>query len=262
MAAVGGIAAAVGTVAAGAIGASASGKAASAEESYLNAALGFQEGVYNTATTNLSPWISGGQSALSSLESLYGLGGSSGGQGSGAAAAFKQFQGTPYYTFPLQQATDTMNQAAASKGLSLSGGQLASLGQYGAGYASSNFNNWISALNSLSNSGQTAATSLGQIGTSTGSQVGQTSSGLAAAAGSGIMGSAGSTASALQSLSQALGGGTSSSGTGSSYGSSSGLGSTTLGNIQNFLSNNFGIGSPSNPSNADLSGGSTTAGLY
>ena len=86
---------------------------------------------------------------------------------------------------------NTMNQQAASKGLSLSGGQLNSLGQYASGYASQNWNNYMNALNSLSGAGSSASTSLGNIGSNIGQQVGQTSSGLATAAGSGISGMAG-----------------------------------------------------------------------
>lgn len=243
MALTGGIVAGVGSVASGLIGGSAAKSAASAEEGYLNSALNFQEGVYNTAQTNLSPWISGGQSALSQLEAGMGIGGTSG--SSNLQNYWNQYTSTPYYTFPLQQATTSMNQAAASKGLSLSGGQLAGLGQYGAGYASQYWGNYMSALNSLSNTGQTASSQLGQIGSNVGSQVGQTSSNLASAAQGGIMGSAAGTSQAISGLSQILGG-QSISGTGSSYGggsgSNTGSSNTGSGGLIGALASLFGSG--------------------
>lgn len=238
----------VGKLVGGIMQSNAASDASSAELSYLNQALNYEKGVYSDATTNLTPWISGGQSALSSLMGALGLGDSTATQN-----YWKTFTNTPYYTFPLAQATTSMDQAAAAKGLSLSSGQLASLGKMGAGYASSNFKDYLTSLNTLSGSGQTAATSLGTIGSNIANTVSGTTNQMASAAGSGILGSAAGLSQGIQGLTSAFNTG----GTGSSY-SGSGSGSTTLGSLFSSLFGGGGGGS----SGADLSGGAMTTGLY
>lgn len=203
----------------GVMGSNAYSKANSAAQGYYNQALNFEKGVYSDATSNLSPWITGGQEALGSLEGLMGLassGGATGSGASGAQAAYQGFTQTPYYTFPLAQATQTMNQQAASKGLSLSGGQLASLGKYASNYAGQQFGNWISALNNLSNTGESASNQLGQIGSQISSQVSNTSNQQAGSAAGSIMGSASAWNQAMQGIGNTL----NSAFSGSSYGGS------------------------------------------
>jgi hypothetical protein len=208
MAATVGIIGAVGSVAqagsgilGGIMGGNASSKAAAAQQQELDKAMAFQQQVYGTAQTNMQPWITGGQEALGGVEQFLGLGNTAGGAGaaggSGALASYNQFTKTPFYTFPLQQNLDTMDRAAAAKGMSLSGGQLADLGRYAGGYSASNFSNYMDALTKLSGLGATTSGQLGQIGTGIGQQVGQTASGLAASAGAGIMGQQAGTNKAL-----------------------------------------------------------------
>lgn len=250
MAITAGVVGAVGSIGQGLMGAGAARSAASAEQNTLRQALGFQEGVYNTAQTNLNPWIQGGQSALQGVETFLGLPGGGGPAGSGALASYNQFTHTPFYTFPLRQATDTMNQQAAAKGLSLSTGQLGQLQQLGAGYASSNFQNYMNALTNLSGLGATTATNLGNIGVNVGQQVGQTSSGIAAAQGAGIMGSQGL-------INQGVGGALSAlTGSGSSYG---GTGSNGLIGALGGLFNGGGSGSL-DAANPTINYGGTTYG--
>jgi hypothetical protein len=182
----------------GGIGASkAAGSAAAAQQAELDKAMQFQQQVYGTAQAQEAPYITGGQGAVQGLETFLGLPGGGGPTGSGALASFNQFAKTPYYTFPLSQATDTMDRAAAAKGMSLSGGQVADLGKYASGYASSNFMDYIKALQGLAGMGQTGISTLGQIGGTAGGQVGQTASGLAASASSGIQGQQAGTNKAL-----------------------------------------------------------------
>jgi post-segregation antitoxin (ccd killing protein) len=196
-----GIATAATSVGSGILSSIGSGKAAKAEESYLNKALQFQEGVYNTTQTNLSPWISGGQTALSQYMGGLGLsGGTGGGTGGALSQYWNAFTKTPYYTFPLQQGQQTLAQQAAARGLNLSTGTVQGMSNYTSNYAAQNWNSYMNALNSLSNTGQTAATNLGQVGATVGQEVGTTSSGLAAAAGSGIMGQYGGIANALSGI--------------------------------------------------------------
>jgi type II secretory pathway pseudopilin PulG len=186
MAVTAGIVGAVGSVASagsgilgGIMGRKSAANAASQAQGYLNQALQFQEGVYNTASTNITPYITGGQEALGGLEQFAGLapsGGATGAPGgSGALASFNQFTKTPYYTFPLSQSISTMDRAAAAKGLSSSGGELAGLGQMAGNYASGGLMQYIQALQGLAGMGLSGSGTLGQIGANIGQQVGATS---------------------------------------------------------------------------------------
>jgi hypothetical protein len=243
MAATVGIIGAVGSVAqagsgilGGIMGGNASSKAAAAQQQELDKAMAFQQQVYGTAQTNMQPWITGGQEALGGVEQFLGLGNTGGAAGaaggSGALASYNQFTKTPFYTFPLQQNLDTMDRAAAAKGMSLSGGQLADLGRYAGGYSASNFSNYMDALTKLSGLGATTSGQLGQIGTGIGQEVGQTAGNLAQAAQGGILGQAAGTNQALSGVPNLVNSLTGSNGlinsvnsafgnqTGSSYGSS------------------------------------------
>jgi hypothetical protein len=160
-----------------------------------------------------------------------GAGGTGGPPGSalgGAAGAFAQFQSTPGYQFPLQQANLATNRALASSGLTGSPGAIGrDIGQLNAGYASQGFNQYTSGLTGLASSGQNAASSLGSIGLGTGAQIGAANTNYGNAAAQGIMNSASAT---NQGIGQ----------TGGSIGSA-------LNNpsVQNGLSNLFGMGQSS-----------------
>src|ERR1700752_38025 len=134
--AVGGIVSGIGSVVSGLIGSNAASKASSQLSSAIQSGLNYAENAYNTASTNLSPWIGGGQSALSSLLNFYGLGGSGASQ-----AAYKQFTGTPSYQFPLQQGLLSAQRALQASGGG-TGATLKDLTNYASGYASTNLNNW------------------------------------------------------------------------------------------------------------------------
>jgi hypothetical protein len=190
------------SLAGGALGANAQSSAASKEAQALQQALDFQKGVYSTAQTNLSPYISTGTNGLYSLASLFGLGNGPNGQGSGANAAFQTYTNTPAYQFAEQQGLLGANRGLAAAGLTGSGAQAKGLTQYAEGYASQGFNNYVNQLAQLAGLGSSAATSLGGIGTNVGSQFGSTAGGIGAALGAGTYGS---TASLLQGIQNGLG---------------------------------------------------------
>lgn len=145
-------------------------------------AMQFQQGVYNTAQTNISPWITGGQEALGGLEQFMGLPNTAGGAGAaggtGAAASYNQFTKTPFYTFPLASNIETMDRTARQKGLGLSTGEVASLGKTAGDYSAANFGSYLTALQGLSGMGMSGSTQLGNIGVGVGQQVGQTATQL------------------------------------------------------------------------------------
>jgi hypothetical protein len=246
--------AAVGTAATGVVGSimnrGAAGKAAEAQQRYLQEGREFQEGVYEDATTNMTPWIHTGQQAVDALGQFAGLQGHGGAAGSGALASYHQFEQTPYYTFPLAQNVATMDRAAAAKGMSLSEGQLASLGKYAGNYSSQNFGTYISALQNLSGLGASTAGNLGNIGNQTAALVGDSAGRQATTAGAGIMGTANENSALMNSLGnlfRSVGGaangmGGSNNDTGSSYG---GLGNTYgAGLLSGATGTNIGSGPP------------------
>jgi hypothetical protein len=153
--------AAAGSVGGGIIGGNAQKSAADAEVAAEQQALQFQEGVYDTATTNLDPYISSGKNALYSIDSLYGLPGAPGtaNTGNGAEQTFQNFTNTPAYSFGLNQGELGANRSLAAQGLTGSGA---------------------------------AATSLGGIGNQTGAQVGATEGAIGTSRAAGIIGPANS----------------------------------------------------------------------
>lgn len=169
-------------IAGGILGRSAASKAAAQQQQAISQAVDFQKQVYGTAQGNLQPYIDTGQNALTSVAGAYGLGP----QGpAGINAAYKAFQGTPFYTFPLNQGIDAMNRSAAARGLNLSGGQMNALQQYGQDYASKGFSTYLSGLSQLAGVGQQSSVQLGQLGNSAAQSVlsGQAYAGNAAASG-------------------------------------------------------------------------------
>lgn len=148
-----------------------------------------QLGIFNQTQSNLQPYNTAGQSALSQLAKLFGLGPGGGGQPNAAAAtsALTQFPG---YQFGLQQGNLAQQQSAASQGLLLSGAQLQASQQFGQNYAMQQaWNPYVSQLNTLAQNGQNAGAQLGAIGTNTGQQVGNSILAGGQAAASGVVGS-------------------------------------------------------------------------
>lgn len=221
--AIGGGLSALGSIASGIVGSDAASQAAQEQAQAYSQAQQFQQNVYNQTEQNLSPYVSTGTNALYSLANLLGLSGGSSGQGSGATAAYQAFTDTPYYQFPLQQGEQSLDQSAAARGLTLSGGQMNALQNYAENYAGQQYGNYMSSLSGLANLGSSAASSLGSQGNSAASTL------LNALSGQGNALAAGTTSSnsALMSgLSKALatlaGSSTSSGALGNLYGASNG----------------------------------------
>lgn len=243
----------VATLAGGLMGSSAAKTAAGQQSAALQNALNFSQGVYSNAQANLSPFISGGTNALSSLEQLYGLGGGpagytpgaiggvSQGQPSNALQAYTNFTQTPFYQFPLSQGVAALNQSGAARGLTLSGGQANALQAYGQGYASQNFNSYINALSGLANLGQQSAGALAGYGNQASNTQLTGQSQLGQAQSAGTIGSQQAIANnVLGAIPSILGYG----GTKTSYGNQAQGG--LVGNAGNILSNLFGGGGSGN----------------
>ena len=176
----------------GVLGGNAQSAAAKSAANSAREGLNWTKGVYNTAATNLQPNISTGQNALYSLSSLYGLGGGPNGEGAGAGQAFQDFTQTPAYQFPFQQGQLGANRALAAQGLTGSGAQAKGLTQYGQGFASTQFDNYLQRLQALAESGRGAATSLGGVGSGVSQSVNSGSQFIGNTMGGGILGSSNS----------------------------------------------------------------------
>lgn len=155
---------ATGAITGGLIGANAASQASKAQASAATQALDWTKSIYGQAQQNFQPYITAGQSALSSILGAYNL---PGGNPGGISAAYSNFQNTPYYQFPLQQANLATNRALAASGLTNSGGALYSLGQQDAGYASQGFSNYLGGLTGIATSGQNAVGGLASAGNAT-----------------------------------------------------------------------------------------------
>jgi hypothetical protein len=225
------------------LGGNAQQKAAKQAAAAQQQQLDYSKGIYDTAQTNLNPYIDTGQNALYSLASLYGLpvpGGAPGGGGNGASQAFTNFTNTPQYQFAQQQGL-----LGASRGVNATGvGGPAvgkALAQYSSGLASQGFNSYIGQLASLAGLGQTSASNLAGIGNGAAGSQAQLASGSGSALASGTIG-------ASNSLNQGIGGALSAFGqpnngnpSGTSFGPSSAFGQAASG-ASNWISNLFNNG--------------------
>jgi hypothetical protein len=157
-----------------------------------------QLGIFNQTQSNLQPYNTAGQSALSQLAKLFGLG--PGGGGPNAAAATSALTQFPGYQFGLQQGNLAQQQSAASQGLLLSGAQLQSSQQFGQNYAMQQaWNPYVSQLNQIATLGENAGAQQGTIGASVGANVGQNILAGGQAQASGVVGSANAITGGIQS---------------------------------------------------------------
>lgn len=213
------------SLAGGLLGGNAQSKAASQAAATQQQQLDFTRGVYNTAQTNLNPFINTGTSALYSLASLYGLPTADGTGNTpttnGANAAFTNFTNTPSYQFAMQQGL-----LGAERGINATGvgGPAAgkALTNYASGVASQGFNGYIGQLASLAGLGQSSAANLAGVGNAGAGAEAGLAQGVGGAQASGTIGSSNSLLSGIGGAVSALG--APSNPTGTAFGASSAFG--------------------------------------
>lgn len=212
------------TIGGGLISAGAAKKAASQQAAEAQQALDFQQQVYQTGQQNLQPFIGTGTNALAALSGFYGLPGAggtaAGTPGGNALQSYQAFTQTPFYTFPLQQGTQAIQQATAASGLNLTPGTISGIGKFAQNYASQNFNQYISGLSGLASGGQTAAQALAGFGTNQANLASNIMGNLGTAQASGTTGQANALQQALSGIPALFGAGSGT--TGSSYGGGGG----------------------------------------
>lgn len=129
----------------------------------------------------LSPMVSNSGSANSQLANMLGLNGPQ-----SQSAGFNNWKDSTGYQFGLDQGTAAITGNAATQGLLNSGSTLKALNTYGQNYANTQYQNYLNPLESLMNSGLTAASTIGSAGTVANSN--SQSSGTTASPGGGLGG--------------------------------------------------------------------------
>lgn len=201
--------------------------AASEQEKAQKNALSQQQSMFNVASNALSPFITAGQGAVSTLSGL---------TNPGTAASV--IQTLPGFQFTQKYGTMATQGALASQGLGGSTGPLAqALSQYNTGLANSYWGSAVNALQGVANTGANAGSALAGQAVQSGSNQAGNIVGAGNAAAAGTLGTTNAIGSGAGSLGNAyllssllggggtnLGGGLYQSSTGYLSGSGAGLG--------------------------------------
>lgn len=107
---------------------------------------------YQRTQTNLSPYITAGNDALTQLNAVN-------------SGNYTGFENSPDYQFARDQGIQALDRSAAARGSLYGGGQSADILKFASGLASQNLNTYANRLTGVAQMGQGAATSLGSIGT-------------------------------------------------------------------------------------------------
>lgn len=148
-----GILGAVASVGGAAIQASAANRAANAQKQAAQDQIAFQTETRDQIRADLAPYLTGGTNALSGYLYEMGLG--------EKPADYQGYTKTPGYDFRLQQGTDALQAGAAAQGGLYSGRAMKALQNYGQDYASGEYNNYLSRMGGLIDTGMNAASMSG-----------------------------------------------------------------------------------------------------
>ncbi|WP_156174076.1 DNA transfer protein p32 [Cupriavidus basilensis] len=215
----------IGTAVAGTAGAamssSAAKSAANTQADAANRAADLQWQQFQQMQQNLQPYMDLGSNSISGLQALLNGGGLT--QQFNFNPSQKQLEQTPGYQFTLQQGLKGVDNAAAAKGLNLSGAQLKGISDYTTGLADQTYQQqYQNALQSFMTNyginsdqynrlaglvglGQNAAAGVGNAGLQTASNVGNALMGGAAARAAGQVGSANAINGGIGSLGSSVG---------------------------------------------------------
>lgn len=176
---VGAIVGAAAAIGGAVISSNAAGDAADAQSAAADRATAAQLKMYDQTRQDLSPYNTTGSNAMYSLGNLFGLANDKTNPASGTDpnaagtvnSALATYQASPEYQFSYQQGLQALDRSAAAKGGLLSGGQLKAAQQYGQGYATNTFGDYVNRLMGLAGIGENAAAQTGAYGTETGKGV-------------------------------------------------------------------------------------------
>lgn len=217
------------SVASTAVGAISSSNASSAQQNAANQATNTQQGMFNVTQQNLQPYIQSGNQSTSALNTLLGLGGTNPlsspllqapQQPGGLTQA--QLTQTPGYQFNLSQGLESVQNAAAARGLGVSGAALKGAASYATGLADNTYQNQFNnqqtlyqnqvtnqtnqfnRLMGLTGIGENAAAGLGNNAQATGASIGNNLIGAGNAQAANDISTGNSISSGLQSIPQGM----------------------------------------------------------
>lgn len=160
----------IGTSVLGAAGAK---SAANTEANAANSAVAEQRRQYDQTRSDLMPWLTAGQGALSQLQDPN-----------------ANFQASPDYGFVRSEGQRDLGNSFAARGGAFSGNALRALDQYNTNLASGEFGNWWNRQAGLAGVGQTAGNALGQLGANAATNIGNGIQNAGNARASGVQNSA------------------------------------------------------------------------
>lgn len=126
--------------------------AANAQQRAAQASADQLEQNYQRTQTNLQPYISAGNDALTRINAVN-------------AGDYTGFENSPDFLFARDQGIQGLDRSAAARGSLYSGGHSADLLKFSSGLASQNLDSYINRLTGMAQLGQNSSTSLGSIGT-------------------------------------------------------------------------------------------------
>jgi len=116
--------------------------------------------MYSQNAQRLDPYGARGNAAGGQINALLGLGGDP----QAAQNAFNQYQGSTGYQFRLGEGMNALNSGYAGSGLLQSGAAMKGAVEYGQGFASNEFGNYMNMLGNQQNAGLAGASALAGVG--------------------------------------------------------------------------------------------------
>lgn len=213
-----GAAASIGSTISGAINSDAASTASGQQTAAEQQALNQEQGYYNVAAQNLSPYQATGANANNQLATLTGTNPGGNPLTAPLTAQFQptmaQLENTPGFQFSLNQGLKAAQNNLTAQGLGGSGQAVAGAANYAQGLASTTYNQQLqnymaqnaqtyNMLNGLNSQGLNASTSLGNIGAGISSQQANTNTQIGNAQAAGTLGSASAISSGISGVTNA-----------------------------------------------------------
>lgn len=197
---------AIGAIGGAAINASAAGSAANTQANAENNAAQVQQNMYNQTAARLAPYNATGTQANAQISQMPGF---------NLAPTEANLENTPGYQFNLYQGLKATQNAAAARGLGVSGAAEKGAASYATGLANSTYQNQfqnalqgyttnLGKLQGQAGLGENAAAQTGNFGTQTAQAIGQTAVGAANAQAAGTVGTANAISGGINGLGNAF----------------------------------------------------------
>jgi hypothetical protein len=141
------------------------GKAAKTQERAANNANALVKEQYDTTRADLAPYRDAGTTALSRYRDLLGFNG-----GDAASTALKGYTQSPFLSQMVQDTTNAVEHSRAARGGLFSGGTLGEIGNKAGQLYLGDYNNYLSRVGGMIDSGQNAAAQTGTFGANAANQ--------------------------------------------------------------------------------------------